>query len=53
MLWMTLTSRTGKWRLEAPECYGALQQMEAFLWGSRICLWLQIPGVVTLPDYRW
>ncbi|AVO54517.1 hypothetical protein [Ectopseudomonas mendocina] len=33
--------------LDAPERYGALQQMAPFLWASRTCLWLQVPGVVT------
>ncbi|MFV9656136.1 hypothetical protein ACNFCK_14575 [Pseudomonas sp. NY15366] len=34
-------------KLEAPERYGALQQMGPFLWASTTCLWLQVPGVVT------
>lgn len=33
--------------LDAPERYGALQQVGPFLWASRACLWLQVPGVVT------
>lgn len=33
--------------LVAPEGYEALQQMGPFLWASRTCLWLQVPGVVT------
>lgn len=33
--------------LDAPERYGELQQVGPFLWASKTCLWLQIPGVVT------